>query len=70
VERLALRGLQVAGASVDLLFERVAHRADSVALTDVQVEGDLDVVLEIPRRVEPGRAGESPVETTAARSTA
>jgi hypothetical protein len=67
VERLALRGLQVAGASVDLLFERVAHRADSVALTDVQVEGDLDVVLEIPRRVEPEPA-ESPAQAAPART--
>jgi glycogen debranching enzyme len=69
VERLALRGLEVAGASVDLLFERVAHRAESVALTDVQVDGDLDVVLEIPRRVEPDGA-ESRARATTARSPA
>jgi glycogen debranching enzyme len=49
INRLALKGLPVAGARVDLLFERVAQRADSVALTDVQVDGRLDVVLEIPR---------------------
>jgi glycogen debranching enzyme len=48
VGRLALQGLRIGGARVDLLFERVAHRADSVALTDVHVDGDLDVVLEIP----------------------
>jgi glycogen debranching enzyme len=67
VERLALRWLEVAGASVDLLFERVAHRGDSVALTDVQVDGDLDVVLEIPRRVEPEPA-ESPAQAAPART--
>jgi glycogen debranching enzyme len=47
VGRVALHGLRVADARVDLLFERVAQRSDSVALTDVQIEGDLDVVLEI-----------------------
>ncbi len=34
---------------MDLRFERVQPRGDSVALTDVRVEGELDVVLEIPR---------------------
>jgi glycogen debranching enzyme len=70
VERLALHGLRVAGARVDLLFERVGHRADRVALTDVQVEGDLDVVLEIPHQLEPGREGQTRAETGAARSPA
>jgi glycogen debranching enzyme len=44
--RLAVRGLRVADASVDLLFERVARRDGSVALTDVKIDGELDVVLE------------------------
>jgi glycogen debranching enzyme len=70
VERLALHGLRVAGARVDLLFERVARRGDSVALTDVQVDGDLDVVLEIPRRVGPGRGGQTRAEMGAAHSPA
>jgi hypothetical protein len=46
IRRLALENLQVAGSSVDLLFERV-HRTDAVALTDVQIRGDLEVVLEV-----------------------
>jgi glycogen debranching enzyme len=50
VARLELQGLRLAGARIDLLFER-AGRAQGVALTDVQVDGDVDVVLEIP----PGR---------------
>jgi hypothetical protein len=53
VGRLALHGLRVADARVDLLFERVAQRSDSVALTDVRIDGDLDVVLEI----QPDRRG-------------
>ena len=52
VGRLELRGLRVADATVDLVFERVADRAESVALTDVQVDGELDVVLEV---VDPAR---------------
>jgi glycogen debranching enzyme len=44
--RLAVHGLRVADASVDLLFERVAQRDGSVALTDVHIDGDLEVVLE------------------------
>jgi hypothetical protein len=31
-------------ARVSMLFERVANRADRVALTDAHVDGDLDVV--------------------------
>jgi glycogen debranching enzyme len=46
LDRVAVRGLRVADASVDLLFERVAQREDSVALTDVRIDGRLDVVLE------------------------
>jgi glycogen debranching enzyme len=45
VSRLSLQGLRVADARVDLLFERVAGRPESVALTDVEVDGRLDVVL-------------------------
>jgi glycogen debranching enzyme len=48
IDRLALRGLRVAEARVDLHLERV-RGGDSVALTDVQIDGELDVVLEIPR---------------------
>jgi glycogen debranching enzyme len=44
--RLAVRGLRIGDASVDLLFERVAQRDGSVALTDVRIEGRLEVVLE------------------------
>jgi glycogen debranching enzyme len=51
VSRLELRGLRIGDASVDLLFERVAGRPQSVALTDVHIDGDVDVVLQI----EPGR---------------
>jgi hypothetical protein len=52
VNRVALEGLRVGDATVDLAFERVAHRSDSVALTDVKVDGQLDVVLEILRSPE------------------
>jgi glycogen debranching enzyme len=51
VGRLALDGLRVADARIDLLFERVSQRPDAVALTDVKIDGDVEVVLEIP----PGR---------------
>jgi glycogen debranching enzyme len=44
--RLAVRGLRVADASVDLVFERVARGEGGVALTDVRIDGRLDVVLE------------------------
>jgi glycogen debranching enzyme len=49
IHRLALQGLRVADARVDLLFERVAEHSDRLALTDVQVDGDLDVVLDPAR---------------------
>jgi glycogen debranching enzyme len=55
--RLALQGLRVGDATVDLLFERVARRSDSVALTDVRIDGQLDVVLEIQSGREPSPAG-------------
>ena len=53
VNRVALERLRVGDAYVDLVFERVAHRTDSVALTDVRVEGQVDVVLEILRAHDP-----------------
>ena len=46
LSRLALHGLRVGAASVDLLFERVTGRPDRVALTDVHIDGDLEVALE------------------------
>jgi glycogen debranching enzyme len=46
VNRLALRGLRIGGASADLVFQRVGD-AGCVVLTDVEVEGPLDVVLEL-----------------------
>jgi glycogen debranching enzyme len=48
INRVALENLRVGDSHVDLLFERVG-RGDSVAVTDVKVDGHLDVVLEIPR---------------------
>ena len=44
VGRLAVQGLCVGDASVDMLFERVAERPDDVTLTDLQIDGDLEVV--------------------------
>jgi glycogen debranching enzyme len=49
INQVTIESLRVGGARVDLLFERVRPHGDSVALTDVRVEGELDVVLEIPR---------------------
>jgi glycogen debranching enzyme len=46
INRLELHGLRVAGSSIDLVFERVA-RNNAVALTDVQIDGDVEVVLEV-----------------------
>jgi len=54
VSRLEVHGLRVCDASVDLLFERIARQPDSVALTDVHIDGDVDVVLQI----RPGRDDE------------
>jgi len=56
VSRLALGGLRVADARVDLVFERSARRPESVSLTEVEIDGDLDVVLHIER----GRDEERP----------
>jgi hypothetical protein len=53
VNRVSVERLRVGDARVDLLFERVGHRAESVALTDVRIDGQLDVVLEILRAPEP-----------------
>jgi glycogen debranching enzyme len=55
LSRVALKGLRVGDARIDLLFERVAGRPDSVALTDAHVDGNLEVVLHI----ESGRDDES-----------
>jgi glycogen debranching enzyme len=52
LSRVEVRGLRVADARVDLLFER-AGAADGVALTDVRIEGDVEVMLEISGTREP-----------------
>ena len=46
LNRVEVRGLRVAGARIDLLFER-AGTGDQVALTDARIDGDVEVVLEI-----------------------
>ncbi len=46
LNRVEVSGLRVAGARVDLLFER-AGAGDQVALTDARIDGDVEVVLEI-----------------------
>jgi glycogen debranching enzyme len=45
LNRVEVRGLRVADAKVDLLFERAGE--GHVALTDARIEGDVEVVLEI-----------------------
>jgi glycogen debranching enzyme len=50
LNRLALHGLRVGDARVDLLFERVGPQRDHVALTDARIDGDLEVALEISAR--------------------
>jgi glycogen debranching enzyme len=47
LSRLGLQGLRVGDATVDLEFERIATRPDRVALADVRIDGDVDVVLHI-----------------------
>jgi glycogen debranching enzyme len=42
--RVDVRGLQVAGATIDLRFERTGEQ---VTLADARIEGDVEVVLEI-----------------------
>ena len=46
LNRVEVRGLRIAGARVDLLFER-AGAGGQVALTDARIDGDVEVVLEI-----------------------
>jgi glycogen debranching enzyme len=46
LNRVEVSGLRVAGARVDLLFER-AGAGEQVALTDARIDGDVEVVLEI-----------------------
>jgi glycogen debranching enzyme len=50
VNRLELEGMRIAGATVDLRFERVGE-GKGVALTDARIEGDVEVVLEIGSRM-------------------
>jgi glycogen debranching enzyme len=50
VERLEVEGLRVAGARVDLRFER---SGDEVALTDASVGGELELVVEGAGEVQP-----------------
>jgi glycogen debranching enzyme len=45
VNRVEVRGLRVAESSVDLLFERAG--TGSVTLSDVRIDGDVEVTLEI-----------------------
>jgi glycogen debranching enzyme len=52
LSRVEVRGLRVADARVDLLFERTGD-GDQVALTDARIEGDVEVVLEITGSREP-----------------
>jgi glycogen debranching enzyme len=54
IDRVAVEGLPVGDARVDLRFERVGGRGDSVALTDARVDGRLDVMLEILEGTERG----------------
>jgi glycogen debranching enzyme len=55
LSRVEVRGLRVADARVDLLFER-AGDGDQVALTDARIDGDVEVVLEITGSREPTNA--------------
>jgi glycogen debranching enzyme len=52
LNRVEVSGLRIAGARVDLLFER-SVAGDQVALTDARIEGDVEVVLEIAGTREP-----------------
>jgi glycogen debranching enzyme len=56
VNRVEVRGLRVADSSVDLLFERAA--AGSVTLSDVRIEGDVEVTLEIRGSRDPTPLGD------------
>src|SRR5918997_4163738 len=53
LSRVEVRGLRIADASVDLLFERAG---EGVALTDARIDGDVEVVLEISGTREPSNA--------------
>jgi glycogen debranching enzyme len=44
LERVDVTGLEIAGATIDLRFERAG---DQVTLADARIDGDVDVVLEI-----------------------
>ncbi len=55
LSRVDVRGLRVADARVDLVFERMGA-GDQVALTDARIEGDVEVVLEISGSREPTSA--------------
>ena len=46
LNRVEVRGLRIAGSSVDLLFERTGE-GGPVALADARIEGDVEVMLEI-----------------------
>jgi glycogen debranching enzyme len=46
LNRVEVEGLQIAGSTVDLLFERAVD-GEHVALTDARIQGDVEVVLEI-----------------------
>jgi glycogen debranching enzyme len=52
VNRVQVRNLRIARSVVDLTFERTGG-GEQVALVDVRVEGDVEVVLEISRSREP-----------------
>jgi glycogen debranching enzyme len=48
LDRLEIHGLRIADARVDLRFERVGGPSGAVALTDARIDGDVEVLLEIP----------------------
>jgi len=52
---LTVRGLRVAGATVDLRFERIHPGEPAVAVTDADVDGDLDVIVDIGAHRRPTR---------------
>jgi hypothetical protein len=58
VGRVEVEDLRIAGARVDLVFER-AGRDDRVALTDARIDGDLEVTVEVggPDRSAAERSG-------------
>jgi glycogen debranching enzyme len=52
LNRVEVRGLRVAGSRIDVLFERTTA-GGPVALADVRIDGDVEVVLEIAGSREP-----------------